>query len=516
MAVTLLLVMAASGFAAALILSNIIIMSSMKRRQQGNKARKPPSPPKLPILGNLHQVGKYPHRIFPALAKRCGAPDLMLLHFGSRPVLVVSTSKAAREVMKTHDLISSDRPERKTAKKLLYGNKDIVNARYGEHWRLSRRLCVLHLLSNKKIRSCRPLREEEIGLLVNRIRTSAQAGQEVNLSALLPCFTNDVICRIALGRKYDGNTVFRDLLAEIMELFIAFSVGEFIPQLSWVSRLTGFDARVDRVARRFDEFLDGAVLESEARLEKRSNMIEREEEEEEGQAVPLIDVLLQLQRDSPEECHLDGDGIKAVIMDMFIGGTDTTSTLLEWTMSELMKHPRVMKKLQEEVRREAGVIICEENLHKLEYLKLVIKETTRLHPPVPLLPPRQLMQDATIMGYDVSAGTMILTNAWGIGRDPADWGESPEEFLPERFLQTKVDFIGQDFELIPFGAGRRRCPGISFGLAVVEVALANLVRDFDWRLPGGMRLEMTECVGLTARRDVPLLAIPTIVPAGPT
>ncbi|CAI0559134.1 unnamed protein product [Linum tenue] len=191
---------------------------------------------------------------------------------------------------------------------------------------------------------------------------------------------------MALGRKYNENTIFRDLLAELMELVVTLSVGEFIPQLSW---------------------------------------------------------------------------------DMFIGGTDTTSTLLEWAMSELMKHPRVMKKLQ------GGA-----NLQKLEYLKLVIKETIRLHPPVPLLPPRQLMQDPTIMGYDVSAGTMILTNAWGIARGPADWGESPDEFQSER-LQTKVDFRGQHFQLISFGAGRRCCPGISFGLAVVEVALANLVRDFD-------------------------------------
>ncbi|CAI0409470.1 unnamed protein product [Linum tenue] len=405
-----LLVLAAGVFAAAVLVLLIIrniISSSNKRSQHGNKARRPPSPPKLPILGNLHQVGKYPHRTFPALAKLYGGPDLMLLHFGSRPVLVVSTSKAAREVMKTNDLISADRPDLKTAKKLLYDNKDIANARYGEHWRQARRLCVLHLLSNKKIQSCHALREEEIGLLVNRIRASAQTGQEVNLSALLPCFTNDVICRMALGRKYDGNTVFRDLLAELMELVVTLSVGEFIPQLSW------------------------------------------------------------LQRDSPDDFHLDGDGIKAVILDMFIGGTDTTSTLLEWAMSELMKHPRVMKKLQEEVRREVG-------------------------------------------------GTMILTNAWGIGRDPADWGVSPDEFQPERFLQAKVDFKGQDFQLIPFGAGRRCCPGISFGLAVVEVALANLVRDFDWKLPGGMRgedLDMSECVGLTARRDLPLLTIPTIVSA---
>ncbi|CAI0559083.1 unnamed protein product [Linum tenue] len=200
---------------------------------------------------------------------------------------------------------------------------------------------------------------------------------------------------------------------------------------------------------------------------------------------------------------------------MFIGGTYTTSTLLEWTMSKLIKHPSVMKKLQEEARREAGVIICEENLQKLEYLKLVIKETTRLIAPAsPVAASKATYARRDHNGLRCIGWNHDPNQCVGDRKGPAYWGESPEEFLPERFLQTKVDFIGQDFELIPFGAGRRRCPGISFGLAVVEVALANLVRDFDWRLPGGMRLEMTECVGLTARRDVTLLAIPTIVSAG--
>ncbi|CAI0440736.1 unnamed protein product [Linum tenue] len=293
-----------------------------------------------------------------------------------------------------------------------------------------------------------------------------------------------------------------------MELLGALSVGEFIPCLSWVNWITGFDARVDRVARQFDELLEGAVEEGVARLEKQSN-------------APFIDVLLRLQKDGSEASHLDREGIKAVILDMFVGGTDTTSTLLEWTMSELVRHPRVMKKLREELRSKIGPeteTFHEANLDKLEYLKLVIKETIRLHPPIPLLSPKQLTQDATIMGYDVPSGTMIMTNAWGIGRDPSDWPESPEEFWPERFLASAaaadVDFRGQDYHLIPFGSGRRGCPGVSFALAVVELVLANLVRDFEWKLDGGVRgedLDMSECVGLTVHRRLPLLAIPATV-----
>ncbi|CAI0557635.1 unnamed protein product [Linum tenue] len=362
----------------------------------------------------------------------------------------------------------------------------------------------MHLLSNRKVLSCRAAREEEVGLLINRIRKDAEP---VNLSELLSCLANDVICRTAFGRKYSIGTTaaagHQDQLAEFMELLGAFSVGDFIPSLSWVNRLTGFDARVDRVASQFDELLEGAVEEGLARLEKQTT-------------APFIDVLLRLQKDSSEAFRLDREGIKAVILDLFVGGTDTTSTLLEWTMSELIKHPRVMKKLQEELRTKIGREI--ETVHEadlaeeLEYLNLVIRETIRLHPPIPLLAPREMTQDATIMGYDVPSGTMIMTNAWGIGRDAKDWPESPEAFWPERFLDgNNVDFRGQDYQLIPFGAGRRGCPGISFALAVVELALANLVRNFDWELPDGVRgedLDMTECVGLTMHRQLPLLAIP--------
>lgn len=198
---------------------------------------------------------------------------------------------------------------------------------------------------------------------------------------------------------------------------------------------------------------------------------------------------------------------------MFAAGTDTSYAVLEWAMSELLRNPRVMKKVQNEVRGIARgkTRIAETDLQEMHYLKALIKETLRLYPPIPLLIPRESTQDVKIKGYDIAAGTRVVTNAWAIARDPALWDE-PGEFRPERFLNSSVDFKGQDFQLIPFGAGRRGCPGITFAMTTNELVLANLVHKFDWALPDGARaedLDMTQCTGLTIHRKVPLLAVGT-------
>lgn len=182
-------------------------------------------------------------------------------------------------------------------------------------------------------------------------------------------------------------------------------------------------------------------------------------------------------------------------------------------MSELLKHPETMKKLQSEIREITGEKECvnEEDLEKMHYLKAVIKETLRLHPPVPLLVPRESTEKINLRGYEIEPRTRIIINAWTIGRDPKSWEES-EEFRPERFMNSPIDFKGQDFELIPFGAGRRGCPGVAFATIINEIALANLVHKFDWKLPNGAiaeELDMSGAFGLTIHRKFPLLAAAT-------
>ncbi|KAH6815802.1 hypothetical protein C2S53_005645 [Perilla frutescens var. hirtella] len=457
-----------------------------------HSARKlPPSPPKLPVIGNLHQLSELTHRSIQSLGRKHG--PIMLLHFGNKPVIVVQSADAANEIIKKHDLIFSDKPFSKTTRLLLYNLKDVIISPYGEYWRKLKSICVLQLLSSKRVQSIKFIREEETELLLKTVESSCCSS--VNLSELFDSHSNNVICRAAFGRRYsEGETGkrFLMLLREIFQLMVAMDIGEFVPWLSWISRVNGFDNRVLKVAKEVDDFLELVVQEhlSDAGDENRDN---------------FVDILLA--------ASIDRDGIKAIILDMLAGGTDTTSVTLEWAMTELLRHPGVLTNLQTEIR---GVLkgrknITDDDLEKMQYLKAVIKETLRLHPPVPLLG-RVAREDVRVMGYEIKAKTLVLTNVWGIGRDPTSWDE-PDNFNPDRFLNnSSVDFKGLDFKFIPFGYGRRGCPGIALAIASIELLLANLVHMFEWELPEGMKcidLDVMEQPGVTIHRKHPLLAVPT-------
>ena len=203
------------------------------------------------------------------------------------------------------------------------------------------------------------------------------------------------------------------------------------------------------------------------------------------------------------------------MQDMFIGGTDSTATILEWTMAELLRNRNTMKKVQQEIRTIVGenkTKIEPTDINKMEYMKCVMKESMRLHPSVPLLVPRETIDKVDIEGYHVGAGTSVFVNVWAIQRDPKIW-ENPNQFIPERFMEENksIDFKGSDFELVPFGSGRRKCPGIEFGSAAYECVLANLLYWFDWKMVEGRKeetLDMTEEHGITVHKKIPLCLIP--------
>ncbi|KAK1436710.1 hypothetical protein QVD17_02492 [Tagetes erecta] len=458
----------------------------------------PPSPRKLPIIGNLHQLGSSPHHSLYDMAKNHG--PLMIVHVGSVPLLVASSVEAAQKILKTHDLVFCNRPILKIPNTILYGSKDIAFCPYGEHWRQMKSIAVLQLLSNKRVQSFQQVREEETARMLEKIRESR--GSLVNLSEMFVSLTNNVVCRVALGKTYPGLR-FKNLLERLMDTLGALSVGSYIPWLSWVDRVSGLQRITNEIAKEFDELLE-AVLEEHINKENGMEACAGCDKSQD-----LVDILLDVQREKVEGFSVDKDSIKAVILDIFAAGTDTTSTNIEWAISELIKHPRVMKKLQQELTQVASgsSMISEEQLEQMKYLKAVIKESLRLHIPLPLLVQRESTQYINLMGYDIPAGTRVVINAWALGRDPSLW-EEPEEFKPERFLNSSVDYKGFHYQFIPFGAGRRGCPGIQFAIAVNELAIANIVYKYDLSLPdekGGEELDMSEITGLTTHRKSPLL-----------
>ncbi|XVF35991.1 hypothetical protein REPUB_Repub19eG0019700 [Reevesia pubescens] len=442
-----------------------------------------PSPQGLPLIGHLHLQmldNSAPHIFLWKLSKKYGS--LMSLQLGFRSILVVSSAKMAKEVMKTHDLDFCSRPTLHCAHKLSYNGSDIVFSPYSAYWRQIRKICVVHLFNSNRGKLYRPIREDEVARLIEKVSKLLVDSKPVNLSEAIMCLTSSIICRIGFGKKYEDEETersrFHGLLHESEILFASFCISDYFPYMGWLDRFSGLHNRLENIFKELDTFYQKLIDEH---LDPNRPKPEQED---------IVDVLLQIWKDRDFTIDLTMDNIKAVLMNVFIAGTDTSAAAVIWVMTFLMKNPRCLKKTQEEVRNLIGEksFVNEDDVQALTYLKAVIKETFRLHPVVPLILPRETMRKCNIGGYEIPAKTLVYVNAWAVGRDSEAW-ENPEEFYPERFIGSSIDYKGLDFELIPFGGGRRGCPGIHMGVATVELALANLLYKFDWEMPVGMNNE---------------------------
>ncbi|KAJ1266784.1 hypothetical protein BS78_07G004900 [Paspalum vaginatum] len=516
---------------AALLLLLHFMATRRRRRSSNDNGNKhhhqlpwPPSPPgRLPIIGHLHLVGSRPHVSLRDLAARHGRGGLLLLRLGAVPNLVASSPRAAEAVLRTHDYAFASRATTSVSDGLLYGSSDIGFAPYGHHWRQARKLVTTHLFTASKVRAYRGARAEEVRLVIAKIRREAAAAAAVDMSEAMNSFANDVISRAVSGKFFRAegrNKLFRELVETITRLVGGFNLLEdYFPALAasltttrWLRFLRlGNSKAIAEAHRRWDELLETILCDHET---KNNSMHRRHGDGGQGD---FTDVLLSVQH---EYGGITRDHVKAILMDMFGAGTDTSSLTLELALAELMRNPRQRAKLQDEVRKhtpEGQEMVEEENLGSMPYLRAVVKETLRLHPPAPLLLPHLSMADCVVEGYSVPSGTRVTVNAWAIGRDPEAW-EKPEEFMPERFMDggsaAAVDFRGNDFQLLPFGAGRRICPGLNFGVATVEIMLANLMHCFDWQLPVGMEekdIDTTEALfGLTMHPKQKLMLVPKL------
>ncbi|KAG5536991.1 hypothetical protein RHGRI_024430 [Rhododendron griersonianum] len=346
----------------------------------------------------------------------------------------------------------------------MYGCRDLALSPHGEYWRQMRKICVTQLLSLNRVHSFHSLREEEVMGWIEKIRRASLDSAPINLGDLFVHLSSNIISRCTLGRKYEG----QDNIRRFGEL--ASHDGDGYHSRQYQSNFTGF-------------FLSSVSVLLPSPF-------------------PSLSLLTR--------CIF----CAFKLQDMLLAGTDSISSIMEWAMAELMKNSTTMQKAQEEVRTVVGAKsrIDQDDIDQMDYLKCVVKETLRLHPPAPFLIPRESTESAKLGGYDIPPKTRVLINAWAIQRDPDLW-DRPEEFLPDRFANLPVDFKGQDFQFIPFGAGRRGCPGISLSVIEVEYVLANLLFWFDWKLPGGVGKDLdmiSDTFGLVVRKKVVLELVPVV------
>ncbi|KAJ3702794.1 hypothetical protein LUZ61_006499 [Rhynchospora tenuis] len=408
-----------------------------------SKLRLPPGPWTLPFIGSLHHLvrSKLPHRTLRDLAQSHG--PVMLLRAGQTDLVIITSKEAAQEVMKTQDANFSDRPLLFTAN-MCNSGCDIVFSN-GPYWRQLRRICANGLLSSKKVKFLSSIQHEEVNRMLKSLSTFSDEKSPVKLIEKVNNVANNIVARATFGGRCERKEVLLKALKEVLEQISWFSLSDFFPSLSQM------DVKIKTKSLRTYRILDTLmeeIVQEHVEMQKQQQINNKDDIDDN-----LVNVLIKAMEDDNAGLAITFNSVKAVIIDMFSGGIDTTATTIEWTMAELVKHPEIMAKVQAEIRHVVGekTDLNENDIIKLIYLKLVIKETLRLHPPLPLLLPRLCNETSRILGYSIPSGARVIINGWALGRDPESWSDA-DKFIPERFEEPRVDLKGNNFEFIPFGA----------------------------------------------------------------
>ncbi|TQD99245.1 hypothetical protein C1H46_015159 [Malus baccata] len=461
----------------------------------------PPSPPSLTIIGHLHLLKHPVHRTLHSLSSKLG--KILLLKWGSRAVLLVSSPSAAEECYTKHDVAFANRPSLLAGKHFHYNFTTVAAASYSDHWRNLRRVMTLEFFSSSRLAAFSALRQGEVRLLLNQIMKKSK----VELKSKFTELAFNVMTMTVVGKRYFGEDLaddeeaknFREVIREAVHLSAATNLGDFLPVLQWMDA-TGLEKKMVRLMKKMDGFLQSLI-------EERRGILAAGFETNGAELKKLmIDNFLALQQTDPQ-LYTD-EIVKGIILVLLVAGTDTTSTTLEWAMALLLNHPGAMAKLRAEIDTKTGSdhrLLEEQDLPNLNYLQNVINETYRLYPSFPILVPHENSEDCVVGGFDVPHHTMLVINAWAIHRNPEIW-EDPEKFKPERFEGWSGEG-SEGYKLIPFGAGRRRCPGASLANKLVGLALGSLVQSFEWERIGEEEVDMSEGLGLTMPRVKSLEAI---------
>ncbi|KAJ6823707.1 isoflavone 2'-hydroxylase [Iris pallida] len=490
--------------------SIVLLLTKLVLSNRNEKSTKtynlPPSPPSLPIVGHLHFLKHPVHRTLADLSSRHG--PIVLLRLGPRRrSLVVSSPSLARECFTKNDVAFANRPLFPSGRHLTNGNTTLDVAPYGPHWRNLRRISTAEILSPARLHSFSSARADEVKSLLRRLCGSSSAGsyRRVDMKTSLFQLVLNVMMRMISGKRVadpEEAGRFKEIVEEALYLGGESSVGDFFPGLWWLDS-GGVEKKSVGLKRRRDALLQALI--EEQRKNESSGGGDDDDDDVVEKRKSFIGAMLSLQKEDPE--YYTDETIRGLMSTLLLGGTDTSAVTTEWALSLLLNHPEVMRKLQEEISAAIppGRLLAESDLPNLPYLQCVISETLRVYPPAPLLLPHEASQDCTVGGYDVPSGTMLFVNAWAVHRDPAVWDE-PDVFRPERFLEG--DGVSKKESVMPFGMGRRRCPGEGLATRMVGLTLGSLVQCFEWeRVAAEELVDMEEAPGLSMPKAKPLEAL---------
>ncbi|KAG0605005.1 hypothetical protein M758_9G025200 [Ceratodon purpureus] len=469
----------------------------------------PPGPFAWPIVGNLFSLGRYPYKTLREFALKNG--ELLYLRMGSIPCIVVNSAAMAKEVVTKHDLQFAHRPT-KLFSYILLNHKDIIANSYGPSWRHLRMICTSQFFTKKRLSSYEVGRTQEIHTLIKFIlEKSRSEDRVVNVPFQLKNTATNIISRMVFNKRLfvegEGcNAKDAERYQEILKMhftsYAIFVISDYIPCLSFITRLQGTRERMQNIADTIHKKLD-EILDLEGREQRRKNL---NEEEEANCEKDFVDLLLETPSHDGVGT-LDHVTIRAVVLDMLFAGAETQSSTIEWVMAYLLRHRDVMQRAQAEVDNVVGSerVVQETDLEHLPYLDAVVKEVMRVQPSAPIGVNHESREECRVAGYNLPARTRLIFNIHAIHRDPSVY-DRPKEFDPSRFLNASSE--GLQYQLMPFGAGRRICPGMPLANINMTHILAHLLHSFDWDLPDGEELDLVERFdGITAPKLRPLMTI---------
>ncbi|WOH13220.1 hypothetical protein DCAR_0832729 [Daucus carota subsp. sativus] len=474
------------------------------------RSKLPPGPRGWPVIGNIFDLGSLPHRSLASMKQEYG--PVVWLSLGSVKTMVILSAGAAEELFKNHDLSFVDRFSNEAMRSHDLYKCSIALGAYSPYWRTLKRICTVELFSNKRINEAVLIRQKCVDEMLSWIEKHIEKGPSGEIEVIgfvFPAIFN-LIGNLTLSRS-----LMHPYSVTASDFYTAFSgfseclgrpnISDLFPWLQSLD-LQGLRRRTDRDLGKAINIVSGYVHE---RLNQRQGMEGKSTDQKD-----FLDVVLDFEGSGKDEpAKLSHHQITVFLLEMFVTGTETMSTATEWAMCEVLQNPNSMQKIKEELGRVVGVKkkLEDSDIDNLPYLKATIAEALRLHAPVPLTLPRKANQDTTFMGYSIPKNTQVFVNAWAIGRDEEIW-EDALSFKPERFLESSIGYKGQNYEFIPFGAGRRICPGLPLVDRVLPLILGSLLHHFDWKLgensSGEMRTDMRETMGTSARKLIPFKAVP--------